>query len=230
MAKSLRTLCQDALKEMGMIAVPSSFVGNSNPTSVQMVALANRVLKDLQDHRWQVVLETHTFSTSNGTSTYALPSDFESFANLTQWDRTNYEDVEGPVSPAVWEALRSSNLYVSGIKRYFRVAAGLFEIYPTPDGTDTIAYQYYSSQPVTSKTEFTDDTDVSLIYEDIIVLGLKYYWRRAKGLEWASDERDYRRKIDAFQAKDGGKGILRFGGTAGLPLSGGNFPDTGFGS
>lgn len=230
MAKSLRTLCQDALKEIGMVNVPSSFVGNTNPTAVQMVALANRVLKDLQDHKWQVVLSTHTFSTVASTSAYALPSDFESFANMTQWDRTNYEDVEGPVSPAVWEALRSSNLYASGIKRYFRVAAGQFEIYPTPDAADTIAYQYYSNQPITSKTEFSDDTDVSLIYEDAITLGLKYYWRRAKGLDWAADERDYRRKIDIKQANDGGKPVLRFGGPALSPLSGGNIPDTGYGS
>lgn len=225
---TLKTLCQTALREIGMVAVPSSFVGNTNPTAVQMLALANRVLRDISDYKWQIILSTYTFSTSNGVSTYALPTDFDSFANLTQWDRTNYEAMEGPVSPGVWEAIRSGNVVATGIKRYFRVGAGLFEIYPTPSSTDTIAYQYYSTYVITGKSEFSDDTDVSLVYEDVIVLGLKYYWRDAKGLDSTSTERAYRRKIEHLQGKDGGKDVLRFGSRP-MPQLGGSIPEVGFG-
>ena len=227
---TLKELCQTALREIGNIAVPTTFVGNADPTAVQVLALANRVLKELQEYKWQIVLSTHTFTTTNGVGSYALPADFESFADMTQWDRANYEDIEGPVSPSLWEALRSSNLYVSGIKRYFRVAGGLFEVYPTPNNdTDTIAYQYYSNQPIALKSSFSDDADVSKIYEDLITLGIKYYWRDAKGLDSSKAERDYRRKIDSFQAKDGGKQVLRFGFSPSFPAQGGNIPDTGIG-
>lgn len=213
---------------MGPINVPSSFVGNNDPTAVLMLALANRVLKDIRELPWQVVLSTHTFATVASTSTYALPSTFDSFANLTQWDRTNYEKMEGPVSPVLWEALRSGNVTSVGIVSYFRISGSLFEIYPTPSAVATIAYQFYSNQPITSKTEFSDDTDVSLIYEDLITLGLKYLWRRAKGLDWAADEKDYRRAIDVRQAKDGGKNVIRFGPPRETPML--NIPDVGFGS
>ena len=111
---TLLSICQSALREIGDFAVPSAIVGSTDPIAVQLLALAQRSGKTLAaDHKWQVLLKTYTFPTVASTATYALPTDFKSFANITQWDRTNYWEVEGPVSPQKFEALRSSS--VSGI-------------------------------------------------------------------------------------------------------------------
>src|SRR5690242_11912595 len=101
---TLLTIAQTALREVGDYAVPSSIVGNTDPTAVQLLALANRAGRTLAlDYRWQALLTTYTFPTVASTADYALPTDFNRFANLTPWDRTNYAQLEGPVSAQRWE-------------------------------------------------------------------------------------------------------------------------------
>lgn len=226
---TLVQICQAVLREVGQVNVPSSIVGNTDPAAVQLLALANRTGKILAlDFRWQALLTTHTFATVNGTTDYSLPSDLHAFAGLTFWDRTNIEQCEGPVSAVLWEGLRSGNIIGVGLRKYFRVAANLFSIYPTPTAADTIAYQYWSKNWITGKTEFSDDTDQPLIDADLITLGLKWRWRMAKGLAYDEEKADYQMRLDALQAIDGGKNILRFGRVEpAAPAL--NIPETGYG-
>lgn len=226
---TLLTICQTALRETGQVAVPSSIVGNTNPLAVQLLALANRSARIIAlDYRWQALIATYTFPTVAGTADYALPSDLHAFANLTFWDRTNIEQCEGPVSPVMWEALRSGNVFGIGLRKYFRIAGGLFSIYPTPADVATVAYQYYSTNWITGKTEFSDDSDAPLIDADLITLALKWRWRAAKGLAYDQEQADYLGRLEALQGKDGGKNVLRFsrGGQA-MPVL--NVPESGIG-
>jgi len=226
---TLLSICQTALRETGQVNVPSSIVGNTNPLAVQLLALANRSGRTLAlDYRWQALITTYTFPTVAGTTDYALPSDLHAFANLTFWDRTNIEQCEGPVSPVMWEGLRSGNAIGVGLRKYFRVAGNLFSIYPTPAAAETVAYQYYTANWHNGKDQFSDDTDAPLIDADLITLDLKWRWRAAKGLAYDQEKADFLGRLEALQAADGGKNILRFGRSGlGAPVL--NIPETGFG-
>lgn len=227
---SLLTISQNALREIGSFAVPSSIVGSTDPTAVQLLALAKRSLRVLsRDYKWSVFLTTHTFSTSNGTATYALPSDFGSFANLTQWDRTNDNMVEGPVPPARFEFLRSSGTTNATAWKYFRVAAGYFEIYPTPTATESIAYQYWSKYAISGKETYTDDSDAPLLDEDLLTIDLRWRFLQAKGGDYLAEQKEAFDRRDALLAQDGGRDAISFGGRR-LNYVAGNVPDSGFGS
>lgn len=226
---SLATICQTALQENGDFDVPSSFIGNSNPTAVQLLALARRSLKVIGlDYRWQALIATHTFSTADGTETYALPTDFHAFAALTFWDRSNYLRMQGPVTNQLWEAIKSGQQVSAGISKFFRIAGNLFYIYPVPGAIETIAYQYYSNYLVTgNKTTFTDDGDTALVDEDLLTLGVRWRFLAAKGAPYAAVLAEYQDRLDALQARDGGRNMIDY---LGPRFEMDNIPETGVGA
>ncbi len=227
---SLLTICRAVLQEVGDWSTPSTIVANTDPLAVQLLALAQRSGKQLAlDYKWQVLLTTHTFATVASTATYALPADFHRFANLTQWDRTNYEMVEGPVSPAKFEYLRSSSASTASPWKYFRVAADVFAIYPTPTAAETIAYQYYSKYWITGKAAYSADADAPLLDEDLLTIDLRWRFLQAKGLPFEHEKAEAMARRDALLIRDGGRDAVRFGGAGKTSNPYGNLPETGYG-
>jgi len=240
MSLTLLQLCQTALQERGEFSVPATIVGNSDPTAVRLLALANRAGRwTMKENTWQALVKTYTFSTSNGVSDYAIPSDLDRFLNLTFWDRTYYRYVKGPISAAEMELLRSSRIAMaSQFYSYFRIVGNLFTIYPTPAATRTFAYQYAGKNWITadgdsspSKEYFTADSDTCSFNDDIMVLGIKERFQAAiDGVEWQPST-----ELTSFIGKavmaDGGKDVIVFGpGPLVGPLGRGNLPETGYGN
>lgn len=227
---SLLTTCQTALRESGQFTVPSTIVGNADPTAVQLLALANRAGRTLARENWQVLLTSYTFATVVSTASYALPSDFGNFANLTFWDRTNYWAIKGPVTAMEWQTRKSASIAsVSGVNKAFRIAGGLFYIDPTPSAVETIAYDYFSTYWITGKDGYSDDADVALIDEDLIVLGLKWRWLQAKGDSFENEKAEYTEALNSALAVDGAKDAIRFSDATRPRVLGGNLPETNFG-
>lgn len=228
---SLLTIAQTALRESGQYTVPSTIVGNTDPTAVQLLALANRTGRTIaNDYRWQALLKSYTFDTVASTASYALPGDFGRFANLTFWDNTNYQAVRGPVTAVEWQMLQSSMIANAGITKAFRLASNLFYIYPTPDAAETIAYNYYSkywADSTGSKAAFSNDSDEPLIDEDLVTLGLRWRWLSAKGDAFENEKLEYLQRLESLQAADGGRDAIRFGER--MTFMPNNLPDTGFG-
>ncbi len=152
---TIKTSCTNALEEIGGVEVPDSFVGSTNITAKLVVSLATREGAFLaKGYCWDELVLEHTFTTiasqlAYGTgdgATDGFPSDFHKFSNLSQWDRTNFTQMQGPVSPGTWQFLNSSvSGTVATITRWFRKRGTELIIFPTPTVTgDTIAYSYYS--------------------------------------------------------------------------------------
>lgn len=224
-------LCTDLLEELGQFDVPAALVGSDDPTAKQLLALANLTARDICRRReWEALRSTHTFSTADGTESYAagIPDDFGRFENLTFWDRTNLRRVRGPVTAAEWERLKSGLGVAAGISKYFRIIGGAFYIYPTPTAIETIAFQYQSSEFITGKTKFDDDTDEFLPPEQLLSLGIKWRYLHAKGFEHAQEKADYFEALGFEAAADGAAPPIDFGRRA--VLSSANIPETGIGS
>lgn len=239
---TLKTIAQNALNEMGGWEVPSTFVGNANLTAKACLNLVERAGKSLERrHRWVELIQEHTFTTTASTASYALPSDFRAFANMSQWDRTNYDPMFGPVTPAEWQFLKSSVAGDTGtITRWFRVkgpsSAQLF-IHPTPSVTgDTIAFDYYSKNWITDVSEtttyvaaFTADNDTSLIDEDLLTLDLKWRFLQSKGMPFEQEFQEWKEMRDVILAANGGARNLSMDTKIVAKFSD-NIPETGFGA
>jgi len=230
---SLNTICTNALRELSGFEIPSSFYDNSNLTARSCVALVSREMKTLERmYRWSELITTHTFTTTDGTATYAMPSDFRAFANLSQWDRTNSRALVGPASGGEWQWLKGDVTAGATIDRWFRIEGSNFVIHPTPSVTgDTIAFDYYSKSTVIKQldsinvVEWTSDNDTSRLDEELLTVGLKWRFLQAKGLPYEPEYKEYESLIEEARADNGGSRMITLGPRPVMT----NLPDRGFG-
>ena len=237
---SLLSIATTALQEIGGFDIPTTFYGNLNKTAVACVALSNRDARSLeQDVRWSELIKEYTFTTVSGTATYAKPTDFRAFANMSQWDRTNLWRMTGPVPSLVYQWLKSGISVAASNNRYFMIRGAYFTIYPTPTTTgDTLAYDYFSKNwcqkqvDSTYASGWTADNDTALIDEDLITLGLKWRFLQSKGMPYEPEYREFEAIKDAMQADSGGRGAIDMSGMGGMRtgVGDGNLPETNFGS
>ena len=216
---SLLTICQGALREIGEFEVPTSIIGNTNLTAVQMLNLAQREGRELsRRHGWQVLTKEKTFSTTAAAAqTGAIPSDMRYIVTATWWDRTNRWPLFGPTSAQDWQTLNSGLLGTASAFRWFRIRGDSMLIYPTPTNTtDSIAFEYVSNQwcetsAGVDQSAWAADTDVGLLNEELMQMGLVWRWLKAKGLKYADEFVSYEREVDKAMARDGGAPVLNMG-------------------
>lgn len=179
---------------------------------------------------------------SFGQIAYDLPSDIQMFIAATHWDRNFRWQMLGPISAQEWQTIVSGICPV-GPRLRFRVMEGTANtmqmwIQPPPGATqtDTIAYEYTSvnwckSATGTRQPRWATDTDIYLWPEQTQVLGLKWRFLRAKGLDYTEEVRTYENAVQRQIARSGGNKTLSLNVRPyGQHLLGWqNIPDTSYG-
>jgi hypothetical protein len=176
---------------------------------------------------------------SFGQVAYNLPSDIQMFITATHWDRNFRWQMLGPISAQEWQTI-VSGISPVGPRLRFRVMAGQMWIQPPPGPTqtDTIAYEYTSNcwcmptgTATPTQTQFVADTDLYIFPEDILILGVKWRFMRAKGVDYGEEYQTWERARDRWLGRSGGNRSLPLNASSnGLHLiSNQNVPDTGFG-
>jgi hypothetical protein len=171
-----------------------------------------------------------------GLSAYPFPTDVDHLIPSTFWDRGQRWQIEGPLSPQDWQALKQG-IIASGPRRRYRVMDGQFFLDPVPYDTNSIEYEYYSynwAQSVTGTTQsgFLADTDIYLLDDDIMILGVIWRFRMAKGLEYSQQYNAWMEAMDRYKARQASSKSLPLNATVySYPqfIGVANIPDTGFG-
>lgn len=193
---SILTIAQNVARGTGFNA-PSSLVGNSDETAIQLLQLIKEETADLSngviagqhnsiDFNWQILVKRGTFNFVDGTEAYSLPTDFKDYIPKTMWNYSTRRPVITPIDAQDFE-IQKNYLVTSGIDKMIYFYGGQMHVVPTPDSTDTINYEYtttyiYQSAAGAGKTDITLDTDVTTISENLIQLGVKVRYLSAKGL------------------------------------------------
>ncbi len=191
------------------------------------IPVAARVLS--VDSSTQVTMDMVATGTVAGTAltfaqdTYPENSDFDRFLNGTAWDRTNRWALLGPDSPQLDEYHRSG-IVTTGPRRHFRqtgnLVAGTYRLWPAPAVVDTpfqIAWEYLTLNWVrnvggTLQGSMTADTDVPILDDQAIVLGVKWRFLQAKGISTAASmQTEYLDYVQQLIARDGGAPTLTMG-------------------
>ena len=214
------SICQDAAKEIG-IPSPSTLIGSTDTTNIQLTAAANREGKNLvSGYDWQVLIKEKLHTTlaaeSQGSMT-TIASDFLRFSNDTMWNRTTDRKYYGPLNNAQWQRLKAS--VSSGITNYFRIRGGNLLFSPTPPAGETVAFEYIGKNWVDTNgdgsanaTSYAADSNTTVLDEDIITLGVIWRFLKQKGLPYDNQFQEYRLKLSEKQSKDGAKQIIRMAG------------------
>jgi hypothetical protein len=199
----------------------------------------------LADPNSSVTINQAASTTGSGTFTfgqsdYALPSDFQRVIDSTIWDRSRFWSMRGPQSPQQWQLYKSSVIGRAAIQRRFRFReiAGVqkFSIDPVPtDNNSAFVFEYVSNAWCKSalgakQTTWQADTDVGILDEYLIELGVRWRMMRRLGFAYNEELDEYDREVSKAKAKDGGMAVLDMTPPDHLTLIGPwNLPETNFG-
>jgi hypothetical protein len=211
---SLLTMMQQIAPELNLVA-PTQVVSSGDSTIKQLLALANREGQQLaKNYDWTALQAEYTFPLVNGNASYAFPADYDRQINRTQWDRNNHWPLVGPMSPQEYQ-WRVSGITVSTPRRRWRIkgnGATQFYIYPVPDSGsagNVMVFEYISknwckSSGGTGQTTWQADTDTGVVDENLMGMGIKWRFLKAKGLNYDEEYREYQASCDRDFAQDAG--------------------------
>jgi hypothetical protein len=208
---TLLTIVQDAADRLGLTR-PSTVVTSTDPLIVTLLGLAQEEGKALYDrHTWQVFQTEYTFSTANGTASYVLPTGFDQMIKGTVFNRTRRRQMFGDLSPMQWQRTQAS--LVTMVNPAFRIKGDLFFISPTPTSIETVAYEYITknwcrSAALAGQSRWAADTDTGVLDEELTTLGVKWRFKKSKGLDYAEDMNDYEIKVNKAIFKDGARVVI----------------------
>ena len=214
---TLLSICQNVADFTGFER-PVTVVDNTDPIARQLLALAQREGKQLMRMSdWAILKKEHTFSTSSGTAAYALPSDFDRLVLETSYNRSDNDILTGPISSAEYQ-LVNHGMATTGTTEKFRLKAASnalkFELDPTPSSTQTIGFEYVSSQFCQSsggsgQAAWAADTDTGILDETTMEMGITWRFKQAHGLDFAEDFRQYQLEVRQAIARNGSAPILQ---------------------
>ncbi len=213
---------------------PNLVIGNNDPQIIQLLALVNRLGRDLsRQYEWQRLNTEHSFTTVQGQTQYALPSDWLRQIPQTEWDRTSQWPLIGPATTQEWQIYKSA-IISDGPNLRFRIADNFLEVDP-PTGDLNLSFYYISKNWIdagggVTRYTYAADTDRAIFDDSLMVTGLKVQWKASKGLDASFDLAEFRTMLDTIKAQDKSAQKLTLGG---LPrnilltewnIQDGNFP------
>ena len=228
---------------------PTAVITSTDQTVRTMFALLNREGQNLAKLRntwgggWTVLEKEHTFTTTATIDEYAFPADFGEITFDTVWDRTNFFEMRGSLSPQQWQIARSGLVASPALRLRYRIkrtagsgADRKFFIDPVPTTTgDTLVFEYLTKQWVadtsetTFRTKFEADDDIGLLDEDLLEMGLVWRFKQAKGFGFAAEVAEYEVERDRRIGNDPGATKI-FIARRRFRLPPANVPQTGFGT
>jgi hypothetical protein len=205
---TLLSIVQNASDRLGLTR-PSSVMTSQDDNAKVLRGLAQEEGKALAGrHTWQVLQTEYTFSTADGTDSYALPDGFGELIKDTVFNRTRRRRMQGDLSPSQWQETQAS--LVTMVNPAFRIRGNLFYISPTPSAVETVAYEYLStywcqSSLAVGQSAWVADTDTGILDEELTTLGLVWRFKAKNGLDYAEAMNSYEIEVAKRIFKDGAR-------------------------
>lgn len=217
---SLLTIVQRFCRRTNL-TVPNAVYGTADAQIRQVMALLEEEGNDLSGRGdWNGITQQATHVTTAAEDQGAISSiatnGFRYIKNGTFWNRTLQEPVYGPLSDRDWQAAKA--VTTSGPRYQYRIRGNHLLMDPTPTAGQTLAFEYVSwnwiidSGGTNYSQYFTSDTDEILLPEEIVTVGLRWRWKKEKGMEYAEDFRTYETMVKDALSRDGGKPVLSMNG------------------
>lgn len=199
------------------VPVPATVTGTTDTQVLQMMRMLEEEGNDLaRRHSWQGITFEATHTTiaaeDQGALTTIATNGYRDIKNGTFWDRSSKLPILGPLSDQEWAAYKG--MATTGARYHFRIRGGKLLINPVPPASLSWAFEYASKNWIlgadltTYKQYFTLDTDTILIPEDLVLMGLRWRWKKEKGLDYSEDFETYEKQVKDAMGQDGGKPVL----------------------
>ena len=166
------------------------------------------------DSNTQVTLNTPVATSTAAVSMtfakqdYDLPDGYDRMISDTNWDRTDHWRNLGPKSSQDWQFLQGGIISIGPRERY-RIYNNKFRIFQALTTVYNFSFEYVSNYWVCatgsdqgSKSAYTADTDTSIFPDDLMLAGLKFYFLKAKKLDYAIELGEFIRALSYCKAQD----------------------------
>jgi hypothetical protein len=155
-----------------------------------------------------VATSTAAVSMTFAKQDYAMPTDFDRMISDTNWDRTNHWRNLGTKTSQEWQWLQGGIISVGPRERY-RIYNNRLRIFQALTSIYTFAFEYVSNYWVMStgattgdKSAYSADTDTAIFPDDLMLAGLKFYFLKAKKLDYAIELGEFTRALSYTKAQD----------------------------
>jgi hypothetical protein len=219
--------------------VPNSIQGSNDTGVRQMLGLLNTEGRELAPrYEWEGLIREATFVTVNaedqGSLSTIIGSDtYRYILSDTLFNRDRREPIAGPQSSVDWQFRKS--LGITGPFTTYRIRGGHLLFDAAPNAGEHVYFEYVTknwattADGLTLKRAATADTDVLLLNDELMLAGLVWRWRKAKGFDYAEDFNSYERMVADASARDGTKRTVSLAERAGsnerrMTVSPGSWP------
>ena len=155
-----------------------------------------------------VATSTASVSMTFAKQDYDLPDGYDRMISDTNWDRTDHWRNLGPKSSQDWQFLQGGIISIGPRERY-RIYNNKFRIFQALTTVYNFSFEYVSNYWVCatgsdqgSKSAYTADTDTSIFPDDLMLAGLKFYFLKAKKLDYAIELGEFIRALSYCKAQD----------------------------
>lgn len=196
---SLLTMVQNAAPKCGL-QQPSGVVSSTDPNVVLLRTLADEEGELLSDrHEWQAQKKTATHTTVaanlQGSMDDIAPG-WRRIVNDTMWN-DSIDVLYVPLDDQRWREFQDRPY---GLIRGFRIVDNNLYILEAPTAGQTIKFEYvtryYCENNVgTEQAAWAADTDVGILPERLMRMGLVWRWREVKGLDYLGREASYHEAV-----------------------------------
>lgn len=202
----------------GITAGQYSVSAAGQPAAQRVVSITNATTLEMEMQSTLTAVATPIIFARD---TYTIPSDFDRYISHTWWDRTNHWMLMGPQSPQ-FDQWQRSGIVTTGPRLRWRqigVRPTVFRLWPPPTSAstpDALVFEYVNDGWVlhidgSFGNKFTADTDISLLNDQMLILGVKWRMWAIKGFEYGSMQQEYIDFVNREKARDGGMPDLAMG-------------------
>jgi hypothetical protein len=155
-----------------------------------------------------VTTSTASVSMTFAKQDYDLPDGYDRMISDTNWDRTDHWRNLGTKSSQDWQFLQGGIISIGPRERY-RIYNGKFRIFQALTTVYNFSFEYVSNYWVCAagssegtKKEFTADSDTCVFPDDLMMAGLKFYFLKAKKLDYGIELGEFTRALSYNKAQD----------------------------
>jgi len=155
-----------------------------------------------------VTTSTASVSMTFAKQDYDLPNGYDRMISDTNWDRTDHWRNLGTKSSQDWQFLQGGVISIGPRERY-RIYNNKFRIFQALTTVYNFSFEYVSNYWVCatgsdqgSKSAYTADTDTSIFPDDLMLAGLKFYFLKAKKLDYSIELGEFMRSLSYCKAQD----------------------------